>query len=376
MAEQNDGMEIFLARLIERLKSELSVEADDAMALRRAILGLLVAAQDADRRAIKRLAAFLLEEFAPLAGHFNQDRHALLSEFDIMRHRDGEIAELMFPEALLDEIMRAPPSADDLELAGLKWPWEITADRYVGFFDIMGFRAMIEEYADDHQALLDRMDALREAATSAEHLGYDTKAADGPLNFPGCWLRFAQFSDSIVLITRDASAKSSAIIALAAQLMFARALGIGIPIRGAIAKGRMTADFDKSIFFGQPLVDAYLLEGKQAWYGACYHDSANDGGTDPRTGEPFAPADDVPKGWIGLSSEYHVPVKKRLHVKTETGHEALNAVNWAVPFIGNPQALEDALESLRGDGDPKLEAYFEETRRFGLAMLGMIERGE
>jgi len=365
---QNEGFEIFIARLMERLRKDLLKEEDEKRALRRALLGTLAAIPDDERRAMKRLATFLLCDFPPLASHFEGDSHALIHKFCVRRHRDGERTSLLYPQALLDEIMRQPMSADDIELAGLQWPWEVTTERYVGFFDIMGFKALVENYANDHQALLERMDSLREAAASAEELGYDTKVSKGPLNFPGCWLRFTQFSDSIVLMTRDASAQSSATIALATQFMFARALGIGIPIRGAIAKGRMTADFDKSIYFGQPLVDAVVLEGKQAWYGACYHPSANDAGTDPRTGEPFEPAPELPEGSIPLAYEYPVPVK------TKAGHETMSAINWAIPFMGNREALESALESMRHDEDRKLKSYFDETRRFGLAMLEMMER--
>lgn len=366
---QDEGLEVFLARLLGRLRGELETEADEARALRRAILGVIIATSEVDRRAAKRLMTFLLEEFEPLAGRFDDDTHALLNEFGVRRHRDGEDAELMFSQALMSEIMRQPLSPADIELAGLKWPWEVTAQRYIGFFDIMGFKALIEGYGDDHAPLIERMNLLREAAVSAEDIGYDTKAPKGPLNFPGCWLRFAQFSDSIVLITRDTSQQSSAIIALATQFMFARAFGTGIPIRGAIAKGTLTADFDKSTYFGQPLVDAYLLESRQAWYGACYHPSANDGGDDVRTGKPGRGADDVPKDWIPLAHEYPVPVKAK------PGHEKLSAINWAIPFRGNPKALDEALESMRND-DPKLRSYFEETQRFGMAMLDLMEREE
>lgn len=364
-AAQNEAFEIFLARLIERIKADLADEPDDAYALRKALLGLMLV-QSGDRRAAKRYVTFLLEEFPPLADAFQDNLHDLVDEYQVFRGRDdgeGEHAELYFPPALTDDVMKADVSTDDLVLAGLRWPWERTAPRYVAFFDVMGFKAMLDRHAGEPEAIYELMDSLRKAAASAEELNYNTRTPIGPMNFPGCWVRFAQFSDSIVLITRDASQQSSALIALATQFMFIRALGIGVPIRGAIARGEFTADFDKQIFFGQPLVDAYLLEEKQAWYGACYHSSCDDAPEEEREYPP------VPEGWLATSCMYQVPVKG------DHGHEELNAINWAVAFHDDPTGLDAVLEHMRNDDHPKLRAYFEETRRFGHAMLRMMAEG-
>ena len=45
-----------------------------------------------------------------------------------------------------------------------------------------------------------------------------------------------------------------------ANVALETALTNGIPIKGAIAKGIMTADFNKSIYVGVPLIDAYNLQ--------------------------------------------------------------------------------------------------------------------
>ena len=46
-----------------------------------------------------------------------------------------------------------------------------------------------------------------------------------------------------------------------------------IPLKGAIAYGLFTADFQKSSFFGRPLVDAYELAKEIFFYGAILHNS-------------------------------------------------------------------------------------------------------
>lgn len=48
----------------------------------------------------------------------------------------------------------------------------------------------------------------------------------------------------------------------------------GIPHKGALAFGKMTQDYNKSIFFGQPLIDAYLLQEELMMYGIIIHSSA------------------------------------------------------------------------------------------------------
>lgn len=47
-----------------------------------------------------------------------------------------------------------------------------------------------------------------------------------------------------------------------------------IPHKGAVAFGTMTLDINKSIFFGQPLIDAYSLQEEIKFYGTILHATA------------------------------------------------------------------------------------------------------
>ena len=47
-----------------------------------------------------------------------------------------------------------------------------------------------------------------------------------------------------------------------------------IPLKGAIAAGRMTCNQIKQLYFGQALIDAYLLEENVKYYGVLVHHSA------------------------------------------------------------------------------------------------------
>ncbi|MDR0436880.1 MAG: hypothetical protein LBH22_01110, partial [Bacteroidales bacterium] len=50
----------------------------------------------------------------------------------------------------------------------------------------------------------------------------------------------------------------------------------GIPHKGALAFGKMTLDTERSIFFGQPLIDAYLLQEELHYYGIIIHGSVEE----------------------------------------------------------------------------------------------------
>ena len=40
-----------------------------------------------------------------------------------------------------------------------------------------------------------------------------------------------------------------------------------VPIKGVLSKGLITADFNQNIFFGQAIIDAYLLQEELKYYG-------------------------------------------------------------------------------------------------------------
>jgi hypothetical protein len=88
------------------------------------------------------------------------------------------------------------------------------------------------------------------------------------------------YSDSIMIYTKDESndAFNALIFTVAA---FTNELFIAsVPHKGAIAFGEVTLDWKNSIFFGQPLIDAYLLQEELIFYGIIIHASAEQKMTD------------------------------------------------------------------------------------------------
>jgi hypothetical protein len=154
--------------------------------------------------------------------------------------------------------------------------WNVTDDRFVGFFDIMGFKERVSR--DTHQEVLEKMERLRLLMTPIEeaHRTSSHKKKRASIQ-EGGWkysiVRPVLFSDSILLVSEDCSEGSAAKILFCAAWLIAQGLIAQIPIRGALAYGKQTANFEKSIYFGQPLIDAHNLQEELCLYGAVLHHS-------------------------------------------------------------------------------------------------------
>src|SRR5437868_4893141 len=103
--------------------------------------------------------------------------------------------------------------------------WQISGERYVAFFDVMGFKNIAVSHPADAYALLR---SFHDAASEAERLTQSIRRShkpgtlllstdpesDSPL------VRVIHFSDSTVAITRDASDESSLGIELVCTKVF------------------------------------------------------------------------------------------------------------------------------------------------------------
>lgn len=148
-------------------------------------------------------------------------------------------------------------------------PWEISTDRYVGFIDIMGFKDMLTRRT--HEEVYNLMQNVSKSVTSIQavySVDYESEA-DIDIN-----ITMILFSDSIMVFTRDAEQHSLENLVAAISALSESFFTDGIPHKGAIAYGKMTLDFKKSIFFGQPLVDAFLLQEELKFYGIVIHGTA------------------------------------------------------------------------------------------------------
>lgn len=137
-----------------------------------------------------------------------------------------------------------------------------TKDRFVAFLDIMGFKDRVARNA--HEDVLKELEIFQ--SNISQYVSYHRDAD----------IQIALFSDSILIYSQDNTLSSLHALADITShiMMYAIQQEKPIPLKGAIAAGRMTCNQIKQLYFGQALIDAYLLEENVKYYGVLVHHSA------------------------------------------------------------------------------------------------------
>lgn len=156
---------------------------------------------------------------------------------------------------------------------------EHTRRRFVAFFDIMGFKKRVYK---DHDDLVDRMGYLQQIIGAIE--GVATKEIEKRNKsiteqvgknldeiVIRSYARAVIFSDSILVYTEDDSLSSMYHIFSISGAIAGRAYESDLPLKGAISLGKFTANFEKSLYIGKPLIEAYLLQEDLLYFGVILH---------------------------------------------------------------------------------------------------------
>ncbi len=128
---------------------------------------------------------------------------------------------------------------------------------------MMGFQNFV--FRNPHSHVLSRMESIYKDLVPIENHFKTIKR--------GACVRHVFFSDSILLISNDNSENALSEILFNSTWILGNSLKHGIPMKGAIALGQQTADFDRSLHFGKPLIDAFNLQNELAFYGVTIHDT-------------------------------------------------------------------------------------------------------
>lgn len=140
------------------------------------------------------------------------------------------------------------------------------SERIVLYLDIMGFKERVSRTA---------VGELKEnlLAFKTKNVKLKPLLASNVGGEQVDMMKMAQFSDSIVVISKGKSKNDLNKITKAAVILMQTALETGFALRGAIALGKMVYDEENQLFFGKALVDAYLLEEELAYYGVVFHET-------------------------------------------------------------------------------------------------------
>jgi len=148
--------------------------------------------------------------------------------------------------------------------------WEIHDNRFVVFLDIMGFKDLISKNPPHN--VYDIMLKLNHLRKPIDEF-YSFEFIKNLNLSPNLGLKNVMFSDSILISSINDSIDAAMNLLLFCNTFMAHCMKYTIPIKGAIAHGQFTFDSENSIYFGQPLIDAYQLEEDLKLYGIVLHHS-------------------------------------------------------------------------------------------------------
>ena len=142
--------------------------------------------------------------------------------------------------------------------------WDITSNRFVAFFDIMGFKNIVERHT--HTQVLERLTLLKRTLTDLAKI-HENKKFDF-VKDKLSQTKAITFSDSIIVFSKSDTVQDACKIMMDSLYIIQKSISINTGIKGAIAYGEITVDFNNSLFFGQPIIDAYLLHEQLNLYTA------------------------------------------------------------------------------------------------------------
>lgn len=143
-----------------------------------------------------------------------------------------------------------------------KTNWQPTANRFVAYLDIMGFSDMVMRKSHDEiYQLLSGINSIKTQVQKVEKIE----------RFLNCENYVASFSDSIIIFSKDDSPVSYDFFLYAVNYLFTKTINSNIPLKGALAYGNISVNKTQQIYFGQALIDAYLLEEEVEYYGVVAH---------------------------------------------------------------------------------------------------------
>ena len=142
--------------------------------------------------------------------------------------------------------------------------WNLTCNRFVVYLDLMGFTDTVNRKT--HKEIYEKFLFINKLI-NLSHFYLECSEEKNE------WFYTSQFSDSIIIISSDDSSISLSLIAVIMQQFIYELIMEGISLKGACAHGEITVDAEKSIFFGQPIIDAYELEKDIHYYGIVCHNS-------------------------------------------------------------------------------------------------------
>lgn len=149
-----------------------------------------------------------------------------------------------------------------------KTKWKIKDNRFVGFLDILGFKDLVMRKS--HDEIYTQLHAISKTKKWLENI---VQKEDNIEKFGNAEIYIVNFSDSIILFSKNDDIDNFKYFLLAMRWLFAKTIAKEIPLKGGFAHGEISVNQSEQIYFGQSIIDAYLIEEDVNYFGIVAHNS-------------------------------------------------------------------------------------------------------
>ena len=146
--------------------------------------------------------------------------------------------------------------------------WKTTDKRFVAFLDILGFKDKVMR--NTHNEIYDDLSKLSRVKSYLEQVASQTSEAE---IYQDADIYIVSFSDSIVIFSKNDDYENFEFFLISLRYFFSNAIAHKIAIKGGMAYGDISLNKKEQIYFGQPIIDAYLIEEDVNYFGVVAHNS-------------------------------------------------------------------------------------------------------
>ncbi len=133
--------------------------------------------------------------------------------------------------------------------------------------DILGFKDLV--LRSNHKEIYDLLSKISELRNQIDNIGEENKKK----RFRDAEVYTVSFSDSIVIFSKSNTVEDFDQFSYTVGWLFSSAIKQGVPLKCGMAYGEISVNKSSQIYFGQPIIDAYLMEEEVNYFGAVAHNS-------------------------------------------------------------------------------------------------------
>jgi len=202
--------------------------------------------------------------------------------------------------------------------------------RFVAHLDILGMASIVDRDPEEAWSMLSALVDARDASTN---VSIEFQSLGKLIHVPD-HVKAITFSDTIFLFTHGITDADLRALIVSVSQIFCSALFNRVPVRVGIAKGELFVNFERSMYAGPALIEAYHVGESAQWLGIVFS---------PKSAED-AKTLGLTSGKSNVVVNWEVPTKQAI--------EERSVINWPAIMasqlkVAPPFATEDFYEIFR-----------------------------